>query len=45
MKNSLRFLFVFSILFLSGILSAQSSKKVNMKKPESVALAFMQRFI
>jgi len=45
MKNSLNLLFVLAMLFSSGLVSAQSSKKVNMKKPESVSLAFMQRFI
>ena len=45
MKNSLNVFLLFAMLSLSGFVSAQSSKKVNMKKPESVSLAFMKRFI
>jgi hypothetical protein len=45
MKNSLNVFLLFSMLFLTGLVSAQSGKKVNMKKPESVSLAFMKRFI
>jgi hypothetical protein len=45
MKNSLNVFLLFSMLFLTGLVNAQSGKKVNMKKPESVSLAFMKRFI
>jgi hypothetical protein len=45
MKNRLNLLFVIAMLFVTGLVNAQSGKKVNMKKPESVSLAFMQRFI
>jgi len=45
MKNNLRTLSTLVIfLFVVVFANAQSSKKVNMKKPEAVALAFMQRF-
>jgi hypothetical protein len=45
MKNNIRTLLALSVFFFASLVAnAQSSKKVNMKKPESVALAFMQRF-